>query len=102
MSVTSVAAPTVVVPPQLFAPSVPSTQAIAMALTSTPVAAKEATSAAVAMAPSAGNALHAVSAISASAASASATSPRASLLAGTAASTPSDDPSLGRHVDLYL
>jgi hypothetical protein len=104
MSVSSVATPTVVVPMQLFAPSVPSTQAISMALTSAPVAAKAVTSAAVAMSPTSGNTLQGpVHAVSASSALADATSPRAALMAGTEASAePGSDPSLGRQVDVYL
>jgi hypothetical protein len=105
MSVSSVATPTVVVPTQLFAPSVPSTQAISMALTTAPVAAKEVTNAAVAMSPAAGNSLHGpVHAVSASAATSDATTPRAALMAGTVP-PPADagsDPNLDRQVDLYL
>jgi hypothetical protein len=104
MSVSSVATPTVVVPTQLFAPSVPSTQAVSIALTSAPVAAREVTSAAVALSPAAGNSLPGpVPAVSASAAGSDATSPRATLVAGPSASdTPGEDPTLGRQVDLYL
>jgi hypothetical protein len=103
MSVSSVATPNVVVPTQLFAPSVPSTQAVAMALTSAPLAAEAATSAAVAMTPAALNSLHGpVQGVTASVASSDATSPRAALMAGTTVTTPSADPSLGQRVDMYL
>ena len=103
MSVSSVAPPSVVVPSQLFAPSVPSTQAVAIALTAAPVAAKEVTSAAVAMSPTAGNSLQGpVHAVSASAATDDATTPRAALMAGTEPETPGTDPTLGQQVDLYL
>jgi hypothetical protein len=106
MSVSSVATRSVVIPTQLFAPSVPSAQAVAMALTTAPVAAKEATSAAVGVSPAAGNSLHGpVEAVGASAASGDATSPRAALLAGTQATPgaePGAEPGLGAHVDLYL
>jgi hypothetical protein len=93
MSVTTVPSPTVVIPTQFYAPSVPSTQAVALALIAAPVAASQVTHAGVAM-----------PADQVAPGSASAHAAGVNLMAGTGPveSPAPQHPALGRHVDMYL